>query len=104
MVSRQHNKLRADKLRAQSQAGVYGCYLEGELVYVGESQYCQSRWHLHLHSINSPLDLTRRHDYDWKILELEENIHKRRAIEMELVVKHKPPLNYPYRAILAMED
>ena len=109
IVASKSVKKRRDKLRTESQAGVYGCYLEGELVYVGESQYCESRWDAHLYtSPNSKssigLDLTRRKDYEWKILKLEENIHKRRAIEMELIVTHKPPLNYPYRVILAMED
>ena len=97
------------ELKARSQAGVYGCYLGDELVYVGESQYCELRWYAHLYWTQDKskntigLDLTRRHDYEWKILELEENVWKRKVIEIELIVKHKPRLNSPYRNVLALD-
>jgi hypothetical protein len=104
-----YKKTRYDKLKASSQAGVYGCYLNGELVYVGESQACELRWYAHLYWTQTKskssigLDLSRRHDYDWKILELEENVWRRKVIEIELIVKHKPCLNSPYRNVLAMD-
>ena len=108
-VGRKSANKKYQKLKASSQAGVYGCYLDGELVYVGESQTCELRWYAHLYWTNIKskntigLDLTRRHDYDWKILELEENVWRRKVIEIELIVKHKPCLNSPYRNVLAMD-
>ena len=102
-----YKKTKYDKLKASSQAGVYGCYLDGELVYIGESQACELRWHEHLYTSDKSkssigVDRTRRHDYDWKILYLEENVWRRRVKEIELIVEHKPRLNSPYRNVLAM--
>lgn len=98
------------KLKAKSQAGVYGCYDKGELVYVGESQYCELRWYAHLYWTQNKsknaigLDLTRRHEYEWRILELEENEWRRKVREIELIVEHKPRLNSPYRQVLALDN
>lgn len=102
-------KKRYQKLRAKSQAGVYGCYLDGELVYVGESQYCELRWYRHINTHPNTkdyigLDLTRRHEYEWRILELEENEWRRKVKEIELIVEHKPRLNSPYRQVLALDN
>jgi len=97
--SRRQRKERND----ESVAGVYGIYFEDELLYVGESQYCQARFRNHLSiSSNSKdaigLDVKKyRHDYRQEIFLEEEDLRLRHLAEMELIVKHKPILNYPYR-------
>jgi len=87
-----------------SVAGVYGIYYGEELLYVGESQFCQARFHNHLnhthHNSKSAIGLdvkNYRHDYRLEIFLEEEDLRLRHLAEIELIVKHKPPLNYPYR-------
>ena len=87
-----------------SVAGVYGIYYGDNLLYVGESQFCQARFHNHLNHTppNSKsaigLDVKKyRHDYRQVIFLEEEDKRLRHLAEIELIVKHKPPLNSPYR-------
>ena len=86
-----------------SVAGVYGIYYKDELIYVGESQYCQARFQNHLSNSGNNknyigLDVKKyRHDYRQEIFLEEEDLRLRHLAEMELIVKHKPILNYPYR-------
>jgi len=98
------NRKNWKKRNDESVAGVYGIYFEDELLYVGESQYCQARFHTHLNftSQNSNsaigLDVKKyRHDYRQEIFLEEEDLRLRHLAEIELIVKHKPILNYPYR-------
>tara|TARA_R110002020_G_scaffold90964_2_gene221215 strand:- start:1889 stop:2311 length:423 start_codon:yes stop_codon:yes gene_type:complete len=86
-----------------SNPGVYGLYDKGELVYIGESKHCQNRWHTHLYVTSDGskndigIDRSRRKDYEFKMLYEEDNLYQRLALEMEMVVKHKPKLNSPYK-------
>ena len=98
--SRRQRKERND----ESIAGVYGIYYKDELLYVGESQYCQARFHSHLNfthkNSKSYIGLNTkkyRHDYRQEIFLEEEDLRLRHLAEIELIVKHKPILNYPYR-------
>ncbi len=95
-----------DQRKADSTAGVYGMYDKGELVYIGESAHPLERWFNHMNSTakSSKSDIgwdrKRKKDYEFKMILEEADIHKRRAREMELIVEHKPKLNYPYRHII----
>jgi len=89
-------------MRDESQPGVYGIYYEDELVYVGESSHCEYRFwdHKHTHqSTKSYIGLNKSYiqDYSQKIFKEEKDERLRKQLEMELIVKHKPCLNYPYR-------
>ncbi len=104
--SKQLQQNKRDQRKADSTAGVYGLYDKGELVYVGESAHPLERWHNHFYTTargskdDIGFDRDRRKDYEFKMILEEADIHKRRAREMELIVEHKPKLNYPYRHII----
>ena len=91
------------KRKNNSIPGVYGLYDKGELVYIGESQHCQNRWYCHMYETakgsksDIGWDRSRRKDYEFKMLYEEDNLYQRLALEMEMVVKHKPKLNSPYK-------
>ena len=90
------------ELRDKSKPGVYGIYYDEELVYVGESTQCEFRFWDHKqthHNTKSYIGLNKSYikDYTLKIFKEEEDLRLRRQLEMELIVKHKPCLNYPYR-------
>ena len=104
---RRTNELEKKKRRERnlaSVAGVYGIYYNDNLLYVGESQFCQSRFYSHLNQISANstnaigLDIKKyRNDYYQVILLEEEDKRLRLIAEIELITKHKPPANAPYR-------
>ena len=98
------NKRKWKERNDASVAGVYGIYYGEQLLYVGESQYCQARFYSHLnfthHKSKSAIGLDvkkYRHDYRQEIFLEEEDLRLRHIAEIELIVKHKPILNSPYR-------
>ena len=95
-------KKKLQRMRDASQPGVYGIYYGEELVYVGESTQCEFRFWDHKYTspkVKSYIGLNKSYirDYKLKIFKREEDLRLRRQLEMELIVKHKPILNYPYR-------
>ena len=95
-------KKRFDKLKSQSKPGVYGIYYGKELLYVGESTQCEYRFLSHKRTHKNTknhigLNISYIKDYTLKIFKIEEDLRLRKMMEMELIVKHKPKLNYPYR-------
>ena len=86
-----------------STAGVYGLYDKNHLVYIGESKACEMRWQAHFQGTsqnsksNIGWDRDRKHDYEFRVICEEDNLNKRLALELELVAKHKPRLNCPYK-------
>ena len=98
-IKRDQTKKRND----ESVAGVYGIYFRGELVYVGESQYIQNRLRSHFligrknAEKNTGFNFDYKEEYIPKILLEEEDLRLRLITEIELIAKHKPILNHPYR-------
>ena len=101
-INNTNHRKRYNKLKKESQPGVYGIYYGDECLYVGESEQCELRFHIHkqTHPTKSGwigLNKSYIKDYTQKIFKREEDQRKRRILEIELIVKHKPILNYPYR-------
>ena len=100
---RNHNKRKRNV--KDSTAGIYGLYDKNHLVYIGESKACEMRWRSHFSGTakgsksDIGWDRDRRHDYEFRLICEEDNLYKRLAIEMDLVVKYKPRLNYPYKPL-----
>ena len=96
---------RHNKKKEEDVAGVYGIYYKSsQLIYVGESNMCEWRFRDHKRESKRPnhkrcVGLNPKYikDYSQKIFKEEEDERLRKQMEMELIVKHKPILNYPYR-------
>lgn len=94
------------KRNSESFPGVYMIFEDNILVYIGESSRVYNRIWSHFHtSPNSKsfigVDKKRKNDYECFQLCVEDNLHKRLAMELELVGEYKPKYNSPYKNIYA---
>jgi len=92
----QRMKVARKKSRSQYSAGIY-CFKEDDkIVYIGESKAPFRRREQHLFSNRSILKEQLK-GCEWEIMEYMSNKRQRLIREFELIAKHKPKYNHPYR-------
>ena len=100
------SKARYHIRKEESLPGVYMIFENNILVYIGESSTVYNRIWNHFHT--SPItknaigvDKKNKDDYECIQICVEDNLHKRLALELELIAVYKPKYNSPYKNIYA---
>lgn len=104
LYNAERSRILWQKRRNESLPGVYMIFENDILVYIGESFHVYNRIWSHFHT--SPkskdaigIDKKNKQKYECIQLCVEENLHKRLAMELELVGEYKPKYNSPYKNI-----
>ena len=102
--SAKRNRALWKKRSSESFPGVYMIFEDNILVYIGESSRVYNRIWVHFHTSPNTkngigVKSKDKHRYECVQLCVEENLHKRLEIELELVGEYKPKYNSPYKNI-----